>query len=206
MRIAVLGSGSGTNFAAIARAIASGQLRNVEIALVISDVENAGILNHARSFGCPCAYIPAANFKTKLEGPPELAYIDAIRAARADYVVLAGFMRMIKRAMLEAFPLRIINIHPALLPAFPGVHSWEQALNYGAKITGCTVHFVDAGMDTGPIIAQAAVPVLDDDTPASLHARIQEQEHILYPRVLQWLADGRVRIEGRRTFLTPSPT
>lgn len=203
MRIAVLGSGSGTNFAAIARAVASGQLRNVEIALVISDVEHAGILKQARSFGCPCTYIPATNFKTKLEGPPERAYIDAIHAARADYVVLAGFMRMIKCAMLAAFPHRIINIHPSLLPAFPGVHSWEQALNYGAKITGCTVHFVDAGMDTGPIIAQAAVPVLDDDTPASLHARIQEQEHILYPRVLQWLADGRVRIEGRRTFLAP---
>jgi len=203
MRIAILGSGSGTNFAAIARAVASGQLRGVDIALVLSDVEHAGILNHARAFGCPCAHIPAANFKTKLEGPPEQAYIDALRAARADYVVLAGFMRIIKRTMLGAFPQRIINIHPSLLPAFPGVHSWEQALSYGVKITGCTVHFVDDGMDSGPIIAQAAVPVLDDDTPATLHARIQEQEHLLYPRVLQWLADGRVRIQGRRVVLSP---
>lgn len=204
MRISVLGSGSGTNFVAIARAIQSGSLRNVEIALVLSDVETSGILNHARSFGVPCAYIPATNFKTKLEGPPEQTYIDALRAAQTDYVVLAGFMRIIKHGMLAAFPQRIINIHPSLLPAFPGIRAWEQALAHGVKITGCTVHFVDAGMDTGPIIAQAAVPVLDDDTPATLHARIQEQEHRLYPQVLQWLADGRVRIEGRRTFLSGS--
>ncbi|MCX7846980.1 MAG: phosphoribosylglycinamide formyltransferase [bacterium] len=203
MRISVLGSGTGTNFVAIAQAVARGELRNVDIALVLSDIENAGILARAQEFGVPCAYIPVTNFKTKLEGPPEQAYIEALRAAGTDYVVLAGFMRMIKREMLAAFPQRIINIHPALLPAFPGIHSWEQALAYGVKITGCTVHFVDEGMDTGPIIAQAAVPVHDDDTPASLHARIQQEEHRLYPRVLQWLADGRVHIQGRRTFLVP---
>ncbi len=200
MRIGVLGSGSGTNFAAIAEAIAARRLTNVEVALVVSDVRDAVILERARRYGCPCTCLPADDFKTKLDGPQEQTYIDALRAAQADYIVLAGFMRMIKRGMLEAFPRRIINIHPALLPAFPGVHSWEQALAYGAKLTGCTVHFVDAGMDTGPIIAQAAVPVLDNDTPDTLHARIQEQEHLLYPRVLQCLADGRVRLDGRRVL------
>jgi len=107
-------------------------------------------------------------------------------------------MRMIKNRLLEAYPHKIINIHPALLPAFPGLQSWKQALDYGAKLAGCTVHFVDAGMDTGPIIAQAAVPVLDNDTAESLHERIQRQEHKLFPEVIQLLADGKITIEGRR--------
>ena len=107
-------------------------------------------------------------------------------------------MRMIKSKLLEAFPMRVVNIHPALLPAFPGLESWKQALNYGAKLAGCTIHFVDAGMDSGPIIAQAAVHVMDDDTPATLHARIQEQEHIWFPKVINLLASGKVIVEGRR--------
>jgi phosphoribosylglycinamide formyltransferase-1 len=198
MNIGVLGSGTGSNYAAIAAAIAARRLANVTVTLVLADVESAGILDKARQNGHPCRYLPASDFKTKLDGPQEQAYIAALRDARVDYVVLAGFMRMLKPALLTAFARKIINIHPALLPAFPGLQSWKQALEYGAKVAGCTVHFVDEGMDTGPIIAQAAVPVLDTDTAASLHARIQEQEHELYPRVLHWLAEGRVHVEGRR--------
>jgi len=201
IRIGVLGSGSGTNFAAIAEAINSGSLAGVEISTVLCDVENARILERAAALGVPHAYLPADDFKTKLDGPQEQAYVAALREAETDYIALAGFMRMIKGGLLSAFPRRIVNVHPALLPAFPGLESWKQALEYGAKVTGCTVHFVDAGMDTGPIIAQTAVPVLDDDTAATLHARIQEQEHKLYPRVLQWLGEGRVRVDGRKVII-----
>ena len=202
IRIGVLGSGSGTNFAAIAEAIQSGDLTDVEVALVLSDVRGARILDRATAMDIPNLYLPADDFRTKLEGPQEDAYTSALREAGVDYIVLAGFMRMVKGEILQAFAGRIINIHPALLPAFPGLESWKQALDYGAKVAGCTVHFVDAGMDTGPIIAQAAVPVEDDDTPETLHARIQEQEHRLYPLVLQWLADGRVTVEGRRVRIS----
>jgi phosphoribosylglycinamide formyltransferase-1 len=197
LRLAVVGSGSGTNFQALADAVASGALTGVEIVLVLSDVADAQILARAQAVGIPARHLPADDFRTKLDGPQEQAYVDALRAAKVDYIALAGFMRMVKRGLLDAFPRRIINIHPALLPAFPGLASWEQALAYGVKVSGCTVHFVDPGMDTGPIIAQATVPVRDDDSPATLHARIQKQEHRLYPQVLQWLADGRVHVDGR---------
>lgn len=201
IRIGVIGSGSGTNFAAIAECARNGSLTGVTIALVISDVQEAKILERARSYDIPAVYLPADDYKTKLDGPQEEAYIRALREAQVDYVVLAGFMRMVKPGLLEAFKGHIINIHPALLPAFPGLASWKQAVDYGAKYSGCTVHFVDAGMDTGPIIAQAAVRVEDNDTPETLHARIQEQEHVLYPQVLQWLSDGKVRVEGRKVYI-----
>jgi len=197
IRIGVIGSGSGTNFASIAESVANGTLTGVEIALVISDKENAKILERARSYSIPAVYLSADEYKTKLAGEQEAGYIQALRDARVDYVVLAGFMRMVKSGLLEAFKGHILNIHPALLPAFPGLASWKQALEYGAKFSGCTVHFVDMGMDTGAIIAQAAVPIQSTDTAESLHARIQEQEHKLYPQVLQWIADGRLRVEGR---------
>ena len=198
IKIGVLGSGTGSNFAAIAAAINSKKITGAEISIVISDVENAKILDRAVDLGIPNKYIPADDFKTKLDGKQEQDYIKALKSADVDYIILAGFMRMIKNGLLNAFPYKIINIHPALLPAFPGLHSWKQALDYGAKFAGCTVHFVDAGMDSGPIIAQAAVPIEDNDTAETLHARIQEQEHIIFPEVIQLLANGKVKIEGRK--------
>ncbi len=183
----MLGSGKGSNFVAIADAIARGDLP-AEVRLVISDVENAGILEHARRFGFPTAFVPPGRFRTKLEPEAEQRVVDLLREAGVDLVVLAGYMRMIKPPLLEAFPNRIINIHPSLLPAFPGLEAWTQALAAGAPVTGCTVHYVDAGMDSGEIIAQREAPVLPGDTPATLHARIQEQEHSLYPEVIRRLA------------------
>ena len=197
LKIAILGSGSGSNAQAIMDAVASGRL-NARVACVLSDVPGAFILERARRAGVPAEFVSAAPFRTKLEGEGEQRYLEVLRRHGADVVVLAGFMRIIKGGMLEAFPNRIINIHPALLPAFPGVESWKQALDYGAKVAGCTVHFVDSGTDTGPIILQKVVPVLDDDTAATLHKRIQEQEHAAFTEALQLLAEGRIRVEGRR--------
>jgi phosphoribosylglycinamide formyltransferase-1 len=197
LRIAILGSGKGSNAQAIMDAISEGRL-NAQVVCVLSDVADAFILERARRKGIPAEFVSAAPFKTKLEGEGEQRYLEVLRRYGAEVVVLAGFMRIIKPGLLGAFPNRIINIHPALLPAFPGVESWKQALEYGAKVAGCTVHFVDSGTDTGPIILQKVVPVLDGDTAATLHKRIQEQEHVAFPEALQLLAEGRVRVEGRR--------
>lgn len=196
LALAILGSGRGSNAQAIIDAVAAGRL-HARIVCVLSDVADAFILERARQHGVPAEFISAAPFKTKLEGEAEQRYIAALRRYGAEAIALAGFMRIIKRGLLEAFPNRILNIHPALLPAFPGMESWKQALDYGAKVAGCTVHFVNEGTDTGPIIAQKVVPVREGDTPATLHARIQEQEHHALPEALQWLAEGRLRVEGR---------
>lgn len=197
LRIAILGSGKGSNAQAIMDAIAAGRL-NARVVCVLSDVPDAFILERARRQSIPAEFVSAAPFKTKLEGEGEQRYLEALRRHDAQVVVLAGFMRIIKGGLLAAYANRMINIHPALLPAFPGTESWKQALDYGAKVAGCTVHFVDAGTDTGPIILQKVVPVLDDDTAASLHARIQKQEHIAFPEALQLIAAGKIRVEGRR--------
>ena len=141
--------------------------------------------------------IGPSRFKTKLEPEIEQQAARTLRDAEVQLVVLAGYMRVVKQPLLAAFPGRIVNIHPSLLPAFPGLHAWEQALNYGVKVTGCTVHLVNEGVDAGPIILQQAVPVLADDTPASLHQRIQAVEHQLYPEAVRLVAEGRVRIDGR---------
>jgi phosphoribosylglycinamide formyltransferase-1 len=195
-KIAVLGSGKGSNLAAIARAHARGLLP-AELALVLTDVADAGIIRHAAELKIPARFIAPGKFRTKLDDEAERAYIRALVDAGVDLVVLAGFMRVLKGEFLRAFDSRIINIHPSLLPAFPGLEAWKQALEYGVKVTGCTVHFVDAGIDAGPIIAQRTVPVLDSDTPETLHQRIHSAEHELYPKCLAAIARGQVRLRGR---------
>ena len=198
-RIGVLGSGQGSNFVAIAAAIAAGAIP-AEIAVVLSDVETAGILARARERKIPAQFIPPGQFRTKLDDEAEQAFVTALRNARVDLIVLAGFMRVLKGNFLRAFEGRIVNIHPSLLPSFPGLEAWKQALDSGVKVTGCTVHFVDAGVDSGAIIAQQTVPVRDDDTVESLHQRIHAAEHELYPRCVAALARGEIRAAGRRVI------
>ena len=183
LRLGILGSGKGSNFRAIADAIAAGQI-HAETRIVISEVEDAGILTLAKERGIRAEFVAPGRFKTKLEPEAEQRVVALLQAAEVDLVVLAGYMRMIKPPLLEAFPRRIINIHPSLLPAFPGLEAWKQALAAGAKETGCTVHYVDSGMDTGEILAQRAIAIFPSDTPEELHARIQVAEHELYPAVI----------------------
>jgi len=169
------------------------------VALVVSDVEDAGILGHARERGLPARHLDPGRFRTKLDEAAEAAYIGALQEAQVDLVVLAGFMRILKGEFLRAFAGRVVNIHPSLLPSFPGLEAWRQALDYGVKVTGCTVHLVDQGIDTGPILGQRAIPVLDGDTATTLHARIQQAERELYPAVVAGLARGEIRVRGRET-------
>jgi len=197
IHLGVLGSGAGSNMQSIVDAIGAGTL-DADIRIVLADVPDAKILDRAKRHGIPCAYLDCAPWRTKLEGAAEDRCISILRDAGVDTVVLAGFMRIVKPKLLAAFPDRVVNIHPAILPSFPGVHSWTQALDYGCKVAGVTVHFVDAGTDSGPILVQKAVPVMEDDTPETLHARIQVQEHVAYPEALRIIASGRYRIEGRR--------
>ena len=200
LHLGVLGSGAGSNMQSIVDAIEKGEL-DAEIKIVLADVEDAKILERGRKHGLRSEYLDCAPWKTKLEGPAEDRCIEILKTAGVDTVVLAGFMRIVKPKLLAAFPNRVLNIHPALLPAFPGVHSWTQALDYGCKVAGVTVHFVDAGTDSGPILVQKAAPVLEDDTPETLHARIQVQEHLAYPEALRIIASGDYRIEGRRVVI-----
>ena len=199
LRLGVLGSGKGSNFVAIGEACAAPD-SPLEVVLVLSDMADAGISARARERGIPAQFIAPGNYRTKLDEAAEAAFVAALQNARVDLVVLAGFMRILKGEFLRAFPQRVINIHPSLLPAFPGLESWKQALDHGVKFTGCTVHFVDQGVDSGPIIAQKVVPILDHDTPDSLHARIQGAEHELYPATLTTLARKKIVMNGRRTF------
>lgn len=180
MILGVLGSGSGSNMQAILDAIDAGTL-DARIALVLSDNPDAFILERARKHGIEAGVIDCRGFKTKFPEEAQQETAARLKDAGVELICLAGFLRLVKRPLLDAFPDRILNIHPALLPAFPGLESWKQALDAGASESGCTVHYVDEGMDTGPIILQESVPVLPDDTPESLHARIQVVEHRLYP-------------------------
>ena len=200
LKIAVLGSGSGSNCQSIIDAIEANAL-NARIVCVITDVEDAPILERARRHGIAADYISAAPFKTKIDGEAEARYIERIRESGAELIALAGFMRIIKGGILSAFRGKIINIHPSLLPAFPGLQAWKQALAYGTKVAGCTVHFVDEGTDTGPIIVQRTVPVLSNDTPESLHARIQIEEHLAYPEALKAIVNGDLRLNGRHVVI-----
>jgi len=192
LKFGVLGSGKGSNFRALLEAIVAGRL-DAEAVVVLSDVPGAGILDLGRAAGVPTHGIHEPAFRTKLSPESEAEVVRALKDAGAELVVLAGYMRLVKAPLLDAFPRRVINIHPSLLPAFPGLEAWRQALEAGVPKSGCTVHFVDAGMDTGEIIAQAEVPVLAGDTPASLHARIQVEEHRLYPEVVARFASGDLR-------------
>jgi phosphoribosylglycinamide formyltransferase-1 len=196
-RLGVLGSGKGSNFAAIADACAAGKIP-ADVVVVLSDVADAGILAHGRERNIPAQFIPPGKFHTKLEEEAEHAFVEALRAARVDLIVLAGFMRVLKGEFLRAFEGRIVNVHPSLLPSFPGLEAWKQALDHGVKVAGCTVHFVDAGVDAGPIIGQQTVPVPDNDTAESLHARIHAAEHELYPKCIAAIARGEVSAVGRR--------
>jgi phosphoribosylglycinamide formyltransferase 1 len=196
--LGVLVSGSGTNLQAILDAVAAGTL-DARVAVVVSNVAGATALERARSAGVETVVVDHKRFgdRASFDG----AVVEVLRARGVDVVVLAGFMRIVTSVLLDAFPMRVVNVHPALLPAFPGVHAQKQALDYGVRVTGCTVHFVDGGTDTGPIIAQEAVPVLEGDDEEALRRRILEREHDLLPRVLQLLAERRVRVEtaaGRR--------
>jgi len=189
LRLGVLGSGKGSNFRAILEAIDNGRL-DARIAIVCSDVRDAGILELARNASIATAWIEEKRFKTRLSTDCEKELVERLHDAGVDLVILAGYMRMLKTQMLAAFPRRIINIHPSLLPRFPGLEAWRQALESGESVTGCTVHFVDEGMDRGEVIAQSEVPILSGDSPESLHARIQAAEHRLYPEVIGRFARG----------------
>jgi phosphoribosylglycinamide formyltransferase-1 len=189
LQLAIFGSGSGSNYQAIAEAIDAGTL-DARIACVLSDVENATILERARKLGHPAIYLDCAPFKTKLDDEAEQRAIKIIQEHGGDFIALAGFMRIVKPGLLNAFAGRIVNIHPSLLPNFPGLAAGKQALETGASETGCTVHFVDAGIDTGAVIIQKKVSVLENDTEETLMNRIHEQEHLAYPEALQKIASG----------------
>ena len=186
--LGILGSGKGSNCRAILESIRAGTLP-ARARVVISDVFDAPILNIAKEFSVPNAYLPPGQFRTRLEPNAEAELVRMLREADVDLVVLAGFMRVLKSTILEAFPRRIINIHPSLLPKFPGLEAWKQALAAGEPVTGCTVHYVDEKIDHGNIIAQCEVPVLPNDSAESLHARIQIAEHELYPAAIAQLCE-----------------
>src|SRR4029079_15576895 len=181
--IGILGSGKGSNCRAILERIRSGNLA-AEVRLVLSDVLNAPILDMAREFGVANAYLPPGRFRTRLEPEIEEQLVQMLRDAGVELVVVAGFMRVLHEPMLKAFPRRIINIHPSLLPKFPGLEAWKQALAAGEAVTGCTVHYVDERIDHGQIVAQREVRIFPNDTPERLHARIQVLEHELYPAII----------------------
>lgn len=201
VRLGVLGSGKGSNLDSLAKYCARPKCP-MEIALVASDVENAGILKLAESHALRTAFISPGKYRTKLDEEAEQRFISVLHEAGVNLVVLAGFMRILKGEFLRRFAERVVNIHPSLLPAFPGLEAWKQALDYGVKITGCTVHFVDQGIDSGAIIAQSAVQVLDGDDAAKLHTRIQQAEWDLYPRAVEMVALGKIRVLGRRCYLS----
>ena len=192
----VLASGNGSNLQAIIDSSLTGRI-DVEVAVVVSDVADAHALERARSAGIPAVHVPPGSFRTKLTPEVEQRYVDILEEHGVQVVVLAGFMRILHDDFLKRYSGRVVNVHPALLPSFPGLHAQKQALDYGVKWSGATVHFVDAGVDTGPIILQAAVPVMDDDTEETLAARILEQEHRIYPEALRLIADGRLSVNGR---------
>lgn len=202
MRLGILISGRGSNFEAIANAIARRKL-DAEIAIVISNRASAAGLDIARERGIPMRVIESRGMEREAY---DKLVIEELRTHDVDLVCLAGFMRLLSAAFVQAFPNRVLNIHPSLLPAFPGLDAQRQALEYGVKITGCTVHIVDEFLDSGPILVQSAVPVLDADTVESLSARILAQEHAIYPKAIQYLVENRVILQGRRVKIREEET
>jgi len=198
LRLGVLASGRGSNLQSIMDAADSGKIK-AEVAIVFSDNKDAFALERARKAGIPALHLNPRDFGSKDEY--EKAVLKLLKEHGVQLVCLAGYMRIVGRVILGAFPNSVINIHPALLPAFPGLHGQQQAWDYGVKYSGCTVHFVDEGMDTGPIIIQAVVPVYDDDTEDTLAARILEQEHKIYPEAVGLFAEGRLKLNGRKVSL-----
>jgi phosphoribosylglycinamide formyltransferase-1 len=198
-RLGILISGSGTNLQAIIDRSESGDL-HAEVVCVISNKAEAFGLERARKHGIAAIHLDHRSYSGR--GEYDAALVTTLQELHVDLVILAGFMRIVTPVLLDAFPNRVMNIHPALLPSFPGLDAQKQALDYGAKLSGCTVHFVDAGTDTGPIILQSAVPVLEDDTVASLSERIHHEEHKLYPAAIQLFAEGRLKVEGRRVLIS----
>ncbi|MGA2482588.1 MAG: phosphoribosylglycinamide formyltransferase [Candidatus Acidiferrales bacterium] len=197
-RIGVLLSGRGSNFVALAESVAAGRIPNAEISIVISNREGAPGIEKAKALGIETRVIPSKGLEREAYDRQVVA---ALREKQVDLICLAGFMRLLSPYFIAAYPNRILNIHPALLPAFPGLESQRQALEYGAKFSGCTVHFVDEKLDAGPIVVQAVVPVRDDDTPDSLSERILKEEHRIYTEAVRIVLEGRYRIEGRRVVL-----
>ncbi len=197
-RIAVFASGQGTNLEAILEAVKSGGISG-EVALVISDQEKAQALQRAQRWGVKALFINPKEYKNREQYDQVL--VDQLKADKIDLVVLAGFMRLLTPLFVRAFPLKIMNIHPSLLPAFPGLEGVEQALAYGVKVSGCTVHFIDEGLDTGPVILQEAVPVIQEDTIETLHQRIHASEYRLYPTAIDLFCRDKLKVEGRRCLI-----
>jgi phosphoribosylglycinamide formyltransferase 1 len=198
-RIGVLLSGRGSNFEALADSIAAGRIPNAEIAIVISNRENAPGIEKARAREIPAQVIPSRGLERE---PYDKQVIAALEEKKVDLVCLAGYMRLLSPAFVAAYRGRILNIHPSLLPAFPGLESQRQAIEHGAKFSGCTVHFVDENLDAGPIILQAAVPIRDEDTPETLSERVLKEEHRIYTEAVRIVLEGRYRMDGRRVLLT----
>lgn len=197
LKLAIFGSGSGSNCQAIINAIEAGTL-DAEIKCVLADNKDAYILERARKHNIPAIYFDCAPFKTKLDGETEKSVLNTLQEHDVNFIVLAGFMRIVKEGLLKAYEGRMVNIHPSLLPSFPGLDSGKQAFDYGVKFTGCTVHFVDAGVDTGAIINQKIICIENDDTLDSMMTKLHAQEHIAYPEALQWIAEDRIQLNGRR--------
>jgi phosphoribosylglycinamide formyltransferase 1 len=211
IRVGVLASGGGTNLQAILDACAARRI-SAEVAVVVSNLPGAGALERARQAGVATEVLPSKGVTDR--EAYDLRLVEVLRAHRVDLVCLAGYMRLVTPAFLRAFgPTpdtrgcpRVLNVHPGLLPSFPGLHAQRQCVEYGARFAGCTVHFVDEGTDTGPVIAQAVVPVLPEDGEQDLARRILEQEHRLYPQAIQWFADGRLSVSGRRVAVAGART
>ena len=199
-RIGVLLSGRGSNFEALAKSIASGRIPNAEVAMVISNRESAPGIDRAKARGIATSVIPSKGLERESYDRQVVAVLNE---HKVDLVCLAGYMRLLSPYFVAAFPNRILNIHPSLLPSFPGLESQRQALEYGVKFAGCTVHFVDENLDAGPIVMQACVPIEDADTPETLSARILQQEHRIYTEAVRIVLEGRYRMDGRRVLIQP---